>query len=179
PEFVSVLVDQLANGSADVVYAVSRGAHSFFRRLVGAARRALVAPLGTSLVKASSFRVIRRSLFDSRVRRAASNAVNLDEFLSWEAGNVSSVSAPHHPRKHNVSSYTLKRLLAFALWSAWSTRHLSRAFCILGVGLVVFGIFAFMFMSSTRYDLFLSLFLVIGLFCIIFVLIYRFVLRYC
>lgn len=178
PEFIPILANQLAHGNADVAYATCRGAHGLFRRLIGTARRLLVAPLGTSLVKASSFRVIRSSLLDSKMRAAASGVVNLDEFLSWEANKVSSVPAPHHPRKYNVSSYTPGRLLAFALWSAWSTRHLSRAVCILGVGFVVIGISAYMVRSSVWGSLPFSLFFGVGSSFIIFGLLHRFAWRY-
>lgn len=178
PEFIPVLLDRLRYGGEDLVYATGSCAHSMIRRLIGTARRILAAPIGTSLVKASSFRAISRSLFDSRVRRAASSIINLDEHLSWETRNITSIPAPHHPRKHNASAYTPRRLLAFAFQTAWGTRHLSRAICITGVGLVLIGVSTYIANASSKSYLFSSLSVGIGLFFIFSGLMHRFVWRY-
>lgn len=173
PEFIPALIDKLVKTGADVIYATGSSAHGMFRRLIGSARRILAGPAGSSLVKASSFRVISRSFFDSKVRKKAPRVINLDDYLSWEARKVSSIPAPHHPRRHNASSYTPGRLLVFALQSAWGTRHLSRAVGIVGAGLFLVGAAVFAVRGQEE-CLLPSILVGYGLALIVFGLLHRF-----
>ncbi|MBA3981365.1 MAG: hypothetical protein C0462_12270 [Alcanivorax sp.] len=136
PESIPALLSALTATNFPLAYASNRDGHGLFRRALSVMRRLLVAPLGTSLPHASSFRALDRSFFDARVRPDSQHIFNIDEAFSWFAPGASLVDTPHHPRKHNTSSYTLPRLLRFAVRSAWYSRHLPRGLLVISLGLM-------------------------------------------
>ncbi|MCK0536384.1 glycosyltransferase [Alcanivorax quisquiliarum] len=136
PESIPALLSALTHGDYPLVYASNRNGHGVFRRALGTMRRLLVAPLGTSLPQASSFRALERTFFDVQVRSDSERIFSIDEAFSWSAPGASLVDTPHHSRKYNASSYTLPRLLCFAARSAWYSLHLPRGLLVFSLALM-------------------------------------------
>ena len=143
PEEITKLLDRLDAGHADVVYGVPpRVRQSFGRRVAGRiTRRTLKSGLGiTSAPQMSSFRAFRTKLREGFAGDIGTN-VSLDALLTWAASRYDHVNVRHDSRAFGSSTYSMKKLVRFAIDSmtGYSALPLQIA-SVLGLATAFFGV---------------------------------------
>ncbi len=104
----------------------------------------------------SAFRAFRAQLAQAFVAYH-SPFVSIDVLLTWATTRFTSVTVRHDPRRHGVSNYTFRKLVAHGLnmltgFSTWPLQIASMtgfAFTLLGLGLLVFVLGRYLLEGST------------------------------
>ncbi|MFM8154869.1 MAG: glycosyltransferase [Actinomycetes bacterium] len=150
PEEITKLLERLDTSQADVVYGVSPLVRqSLGRRIAGRiTRRTLKSGLGiASAPQMSSFRAFRTELREGFAGEIGTN-VSLDALLTWAASRYDHVNVRHDPREFGSSTYSMKKLVRFAIDSmtGYSTLPLQIA-SLLGLATALFGVIVLLFVT--------------------------------
>ena len=142
PEEVPRLLAELDSG-LDLVYGTPRrSGHGFIRNLgTELTKRALVPVIGKEAARnVSAFRAFRTELRDGFSSFGGPH-VSIDALLAWTTTRVGAVPVEHRGREAGRSSYTVRRLVGYALTmlTAFSTRPLRLA-SLLGLASTLFGV---------------------------------------
>ena len=143
PEEIPKLLLRLQTENADVVYGVPpEMKQSLGRRLAGRITRSTLKN-GLRIDSApqmTSFRAFRTQLRDGFAGNLGTN-VSLDALLTWAASRYDHVSVRHDPREFGTSTYSMKKLVRFAIDSmtGYSTLPLQLA-SVLGLVTALFGL---------------------------------------
>ena len=148
PEEIPALLAPLERGEADVVYGRPNViGQPFWRRRASVWSRSIIAwatgpEAARTAVEFSAFRAFRTSLRDGFASDLGPS-VSLDALLSWSTTRFTGVAVDHHDRAVGRSTYSVRRLVRFAVDTAtgYSTRPLKMA-SYLGFATVLFGLVA-------------------------------------
>jgi len=142
PTEVLTLLAELDKGY-DVVYGTPRAEqHGLWRDLASRlTKMALSSAMGAETARnVSAFRAFRTRLRDAFAAYEGP-FVSIDVLLTWGTTRFTSVSVPHHPRRHGESNYTLRKLIVHALnmMTGFTVLPLQIA-SLMGFGLTAFGL---------------------------------------
>jgi len=157
PEEIPKLLAAIRQGDLDVVYGQYR------RKRQAPWRNALSAPLFKLMhhvfetkVSFTSFRVLRREVVEALLSNW-NGVIIIDGLICWHTGRIGTVTVRHDPRRGGRSSYSLGRLVRFAvnlfanfsllpLQVSWATGLLA---LLTGIGLLAYALLAPMLGSET------------------------------
>lgn len=136
PEEILKLIEAQKNNNSDIVYGVYKVKH-----------HSLIRNLGSFIIKTtsdtkdqtegagSSFRMIRKDLIDTLIKKHSQHFLFLDTALTWYNTNIELVEVKHEPRKKGKTGYSISKLfvLYFNIAYYYSARPLK---VLIGIGLL-------------------------------------------